>query len=440
MNLTLLVENNPQIQSFYKLNLLTWLGLESLTISKGEAAVKYLESNSQNVNLIIVRNRIEKEQTGKLLTEYLKLKGLKIPLIILGPGDYSPQLQVANSLDLKLLIKTAASALGITAQDMGRKVVPDFFPIPLLYFKFIKRPICRVYQQEPGRPGSYSLVFDKLKDFEPATLDKLTQLGVEQLFVDKMDRLEFVSNVTSELMSVLKVDDISEDEVVTATDKSIGLLSKKLLTIGITEETISLAQRNIKTIQSNVKKNPSMSKLLNRLMKNKASYLYKHTEILTYVAMHIVHNIEWGNSEQEEKICFIAFFHDIVLESDEQCKISSNNELKRSTLTAAEKTLVEKHAQMAAEYVQKFPHAPMGTDQIIRQHHGQLNGIGFSDHYGANVSPMAVVFIVAEEFTRIIMNHEGETLDREAMLKELKEEFPTSRFAKVIETLQDLIL
>lgn len=440
MNLTLLVENNPQIENFYKLNLLTWLGLESTCAPKGEAAVKYLESNSQNVRLIIVRGRIEKEQTGKLLTEYLKIKGLTIPLIILGPGEFPPHLQVANSLNLKLLIKTAATALGITAQDMGRKVVPDFFPIPILYFKFIKRPVCRVYRQDPTRPGNYSLLLDKLKDLDQAAIEKLADQGVETLYVDKMDRLDFVSNVTSELISVIKVEDISEDEAVTATDRSIELLSKKLLTIGITEETINLAQKNMKTIQANVKKNPNMSKLLNRLMQNKASYLYKHTQILTYVALHIVHNIEWGNAEQEEKICFISFFHDIALENDVQCQINSNNELKRSTLSSEQKTLVEKHAQIAAEYVTKFPHAPMGTDQIIRQHHGQLNGIGFSEHYGANVSPMSVVFIVAEEFTRIIMKHEGETLDREAMLKELKEEFPTSRFSKVIEKLQTLIL
>lgn len=440
MKITLLVENNPQIENFYKLNLLTWLGLETYVALKGEQAVKYLEANSANVGLVIVRGKIEKELTGKLLSEYFKLKGLTIPLIITGPGDFPGQLQVINSLDLKLLIKTAASALGITAQEMSRKIVPDYYPIPLLYFKFIKRSVCRVYRQDPTNPGQYPLMFDKLKEFDPSAIEKMKDQGTEYLYVDKMDRLDFVSNVTSELMSVIKIEDISEDEAVTATDKSIELLSKKLLILGITEETIALAHKNMKAIQMNVKKNPNMTKLLNRLLKNKASYLYKHTQILTYVALHIVHNIEWGNPEQEEKISFISFFHDIALENDIQCQIKNNSELKNSSLSSEQKNLVEKHAQIAAEYVTKFPHAPMGTDQIIRQHHGQLNGIGFSDHFGANVSPMSVVFIVAEEFTRIVMKHEGETLNKEAMIKELKEEFPTSRFSKIIEKLNTLIL
>ena len=193
-------------------------------------------------------------------------------------------------------------------------------------------------------------------------------------------------------------------------------------------------------MRKNVKMFPKMSKLLERLLSNKASYLFKHTQILTYVGLHIVKNIDWGNQEQEDKISFIAFFHDIVLENDEQCKVKSSLELKKANFDPNQKALVEKHAQMAAEFVSKFPHAPMGSDQIIRQHHGTLNGIGFSEHYGNNVSPMAIVFIIAEEFTRIILKHESGPFDKTEMLRELKEEFPTSRFQKIISLLETITI
>src|SRR5690606_12585819 len=137
-----------------------------------------------------------------------------------------------------------------------------------------------------------------------------------------------------------------------------------------------------------------------------SSYLFKHTQILTYICLHIIKNIDWGNAEQEEKISFIAFFHDIALEKDEHAEIKTTIELKKANFPLAERQLIEKHAQLAAEFVSKFPHAPMGADQIIRQHHGTLNGIGFSEHWGNNISPISIVFIVAEEFTRIIMKRE----------------------------------
>jgi response regulator RpfG family c-di-GMP phosphodiesterase len=440
LSLTLLVENNPRIESFYMLNLSTWLGLEIVPKKKAEFAIKYLEADASQIKLIIVRSVIEKEESAKLMIEYLASKGLTIPVISVGPGKIVEgcHTHVTNSLQLKTLIQSAAKALNITAKDMSAKVVPDYFPIPINYFKVINRSVCPVYSQNIDDPNLYEKRIDKLVDFTEETIDPMVREGVFHLYVNKLDRLEFVNNVTSELISLLEETDLSADEGISASDKSMELLSKKLLTIGVNEETIKLARKNMDTMRKNVKSNPKLAKLLERLLSNRTSYLFRHTQILSYICLHIIRNIDWGNADQEEKVAFIAFFHDIVLETDEQAMIKSTLELKKASFDTPERTLVEKHAQMAAEFVVKFPHAPMGADQIIRQHHGTMNGIGFSEHYGNNVSPIAVVFIVAEEFTRIIMKYESGPFDRVEMLRELKEEFPTSRFQKVIEILSTL--
>lgn len=440
MNLTLLVENNPRIESFYMLNLSTWLGLEVVAKKKAEFAIKYLETDAHNIKLIIVRAIIDKEESAKKILEYVTEKKLNIPIIEIGPGKEVPGCfaHVPNSLQLKILIQSAAKALNITAKDMSQKVVPDFFPIPITYFKVIKRSVCHVYSQDLDDPKKYNQEIVKLEDFDEKFINNLVEKGFTHLYVNKLDRLEFVNNVTSELMSHLASNELSPDEEMSAADKSMELLSKKLLTIGMNEETIKLAHQNMNLMAKNVKMYPKMAKLLERLLSNRSSYLFKHTQILTYVGLHIVKNIDWGTQEQQDKISFIAFFHDIVLENDEQGTIKSALELKKAEMTPEQKSLVEKHAQLAAEFVTKFPHAPMGADQIIRQHHGTLNGIGFSEHYGNNVSPMAIVFIVAEEFTRIILKRETGPFDRQEMLRELKEEFPTSRFQKVVDLVQSI--
>ncbi|MCM2349130.1 MAG: hypothetical protein NDI69_03855 [Bacteriovoracaceae bacterium] len=440
MSLTLLVENNPRIESFYMLNLATWLGLEILPKKKAEFAIKHLETNASSINLIIVRSIIEKEESAKLLIEFVKQKALNIPVIVIGPGQEIPGsfAQVPNSLQLKVVIQNAAKALNITAKDMSAKIVPNYFPIPIVYFKVIKRSVCPVYSQDIDDSKKYHLALDKMVEFDEKTIGTLIEQGMSHLYINKLDRLDFVNNVTSELITLLEGSDLSVDEGISAADKSVELLSRKLLTLGVNEETIALAKKNIDVMRKNSKSNPKLAKLLERLLSNKTSYLFKHTQILTYVALHIIKNIDWGNAEQEDKMSFIAFFHDIVLENDQQAMIKSNLELKKANFAPAEKQLVERHAQMAAEFVSKYPHAPMGADQIIRQHHGTLNGIGFSEHYGNNVSPVAVVFIVAEEFTRIILKNENGTLDRGEMLRELKETFPTSRFQKIIDILQKI--
>ena len=440
LSLTLLVENNSKLQSVYNLNLSTWLGLSIVTKKSASEAIEHLQNESHTINLIIVRSIIEKTEAAKIMVEYVQKSGLNIPIIEIGPGAEVPGCfaHVPNSLQIKILIQSCARALGITAKDMSQKEVPDFFPIPLIYFKIIKSPTCDVYSRDEIDSNQFKVLIKKSAPIESAMINELIQNNVSDLFVDKLERLEFVNYLTSEIMALLTKTEISVDEEITATDKSMELLSKKLLTIGVNEETIKLAHKNMETVRRNVKSHNKLSKLLERLLSNKTSYLFKHTQILTYVSLHIIKNIDWGSPEQEDKVSFISFFHDIVLESDEQARIKSTMELKTSGLDQAQKQLVERHAQLAAEFVAQFPHAPMGSDQIIRQHHGTLNGIGFSEHYGNNVSPIAIVFIVAEEFTRIILKRETGPFDRTEMLRELKEEFPTSRFQKVIELLQSI--
>lgn len=437
MNLTLLVENSPRLRAFYGLNLSTWLGLEAFAVASADAAFTELKVRPYEFRLIIVRNRIGKEATAKLILEFLKTQNLNIPVIVLGANETAGQLHVPNSLDLKALVKTAASALNITAKEMSAKVVPDFYPIQLSFFGALKKPICNVYARQ-GK--ELKLSFEPGQEINPQALDALELAGHKELFVNKLDRLTFVADLSNELISTLQHEELSDDERVTANEKTVEVLSKKLLTLGITEETVSLAKKSMDSMRQMAKTHPKLSRLMERLLSNKASYLYKHTQILTYVALHIVHNMDWGSPDQEEKIAFIAFFHDIALDSDAQAQINSANELRRADLSPESKALVERHAQLAAELVSKYPHAPMGADQIIRQHHGQLNGIGFSEHYGANVSPMSVVLIVAEEFTRIILKQEAGPFKKEDMLKDLKAEFSTSRFSKVIEKLQTLML
>lgn len=442
LGITLLVEGNLKIESFYVLNLSVWLGLETITCRKAEKAVPLLEADSSKFNLIIVRSHIDKEESAKILIDYLKSKNLAIPVIIIGPGKDVPGsfALVPNSLQLKTLIQSAAKALHITAKDMTEKVVPDYFPIPTSYFSVLKRSICPVYIQDREDASIFNLRIDKLKPIDEKLLKEIAQEGIKNMFVDKMDRLEFVNNVTSELMSQLEKSEISPDELISASEKSVELLAKKLVAIGVNEETIILAKKNIEQMKASVKTYPKLAKMMERLLSNKTGYLYKHTQILIFIALHIIRNIDWGNPEQEEKITFICFFHDIALETDEQARIKSAIELKKLDAPVHEKQLIEKHAQLAAELVQKFPHAPMGADQIIRQHHGMLNGLGFSEVYGGNISPVAIVFIISEEFTRIVLSRGDGPFDRTEMLRELKDSFPTSRFQKTLDLLNTITI
>lgn len=416
---------------------MTWLGLETIVVPDAATALKFLSAPGSQIKLIIARAQIGKEQSASEIITFIKSKEIETPLIVIGPGKEVPGsfAHIKNSLQLKTMIQGAAKALGITAQSMLEMEVPEYYPIPFSYFSFLKRSVCPVYQKDKK---SFVMLFETMKDFSPNEIQKLAEAETENLYIGKMDRLEFVNNLTSELMATLKDEDLSLDEQLSAADSTLMLASKKLMSMGITEETVRFVHKSIETMKRNSKSNTKLSHLLDRLFANKTSYLFTHAQILSYVGLHIIKNIDWGNPEQEEKICFIAFFHDISLEKDEYGRIKSTLELNESDFNEMDRALIENHAQISAELAAQFPHAPMGADQIIRQHHGSLNGVGFSEHFGNNVSPISIVFIVAEEFTRIVLKYADSEMNRSQMIRELKEVFPTSRFQKVIELLNTI--
>jgi len=428
MALTLLVENNPKMIEIYLINLATYVGLEIVVAKNKTEAFAQLEK--QPFQLIISRAKIGAEDVAVPLAEVMIAKKLSIPLFVIGHGLY-PALAhgtLPNGLDLRGVVKGAASALGITAQQMVEKKVEDYFPVPIRYFEWINYPLCNLFSKDGQLVCGAMLKLDR-------TLIK----GQESLYVSKLDRLQIVNQITSELVGRLEDKELNPDESIQAGASNLELVAHKLMKLGINEETIGLAQKNMLSLRRNVKSYPKLGNLLQRMLANQAGYLYRHTQIVTYISLHIVRNIDWGTPEQEDKIAFIAFFHDIALETDAQAKIHTKEELRTCKLESREKILVDKHAQLAAELVHKYPHAPMGADQIIRQHHGMLNGIGFSDHFGANLSPMAIVFVVAEEFTRIIIQQENGPFNGKDMIRALRESFPTSRFQKIIDSLEQVV-
>lgn len=429
MALTLLVESNPKIIDIYKLNLTTYVGLDIMVASSVNDALQVLDK--QPFKLIISRATMDQKNLAELIAEKLTQLNLQIPLFVIGHGIY-PKLVtgvLSGSLDLKGVVKGAAQALGITAQQMVLKKVEDYFPIHSRYFAALSFPSTNVYLRDAK--NNYKILSPSFKKLDHTTLPK-----DDYVYVEKLERLQAVNQITSEFISQLEDKDLNPDEVIQAGASNLELLSKKLMSIGINEETIQLAKKSMKSLSQNVKKNKELGKLLQRMLSNQAGYLFRHTQVVTYVSLHIIRNIDWGTPEQEDKIAFISFFHDIALENDVQAKIKNKEELRKSHLDTREKNLVDKHAQIAAELVHKYPHAPMGSDQIIRQHHGMLNGVGFSDHFGANLSPIAIVFVVAEEFTRIIIEREDGPYDVKEMVKHLRTTFPTNRFQKMIEIVE----
>lgn len=434
MKKALLVERNAKLEQLYYLNLRVYAGID-LEVARTPQEV-LITLNESQYDLIIVRGILE----GKNLLTFVQEKNKNnIPLIVIGPTKGSPKdvlAHIEGGLDLKAVVQQSAKALNITAQSMANEKVPDYFSIPVHFMNYISYAPVELYLEKDN---------ELIKSFTPK--EKITREKVKEIvnlshtsfYSHKNDRLRIVNHISSELIALLEESELSKKEQLQAAESNFHLAKQKLQDIGVDEETIALSTKNLEKVKQNAQSYPSIKSLIDNLLNNQSSFLFTHTQILTYVASHIIKNLDWGNDEQLEKVAFIAFFHDIALRTDEQAQIRSTKQLKESGLSIVEQKIVEKHAQVASEIVQRVPRSPIGADQIIRQHHGSLNGIGFSEHYTANLSPVAIVMIVAEEFTHFTLNNQDDVLPVKEIIGEMKKTFETARFAKILKTLEKIV-
>lgn len=441
MKQVLLIEPNTELESIYSLNLRTYVGVEVFTKKRAQFALNLDISFFQNISLIILRHKIGQENSFEIIQNFLQEKELSIPLLIIGEASTEEEKIkfVKNPLDLKSILKFSGLLLNVTAQDMVKLIVPDYFSIPINYFSHLEKSAVDIFEQNLNDENDFNLKIRANDKFDSKIIKSYIASGVAELFVKKLDRLRFVNGVTEGALSLLSLKDLEEDDRIIQIETSQDELRNQLETMGITDEAIEIAQKTIKNLTSTVQKYPRLASLMRRMLINKSSYLYKHTQIITYVGQHILHHIDWGTNEQKEKFAFIALFHDITLKTDAQVMIKSERELKLSKISEEEKDLVKKHAQLSAAIVSRYPRAPMGADQIIRQHHGSLNGIGFSETFGANISPLSIIFIIAEDFTDALIEEEG-NINIERILEDMRSRYTTQRFIKLINLLEKITL
>lgn len=435
----LIIADILAFKHIYSLNLKAYLDAASAHVQNEKEAVEYLANNAHRIDLVLIHNSKNDEKLDQKIIPKLRKSLPNIPILITGgqKTDLANTEYIRNSLDVKSVVRTSAKMINVTAKQMSELEVPDFFSIDIEHFFQIDKTIHDIFLLAPGDIG-YKLLFKTHGNVDRDLIKNLQMSGEKVLFVKSINRLAFVNYLTQ--MQVAKVDSslLSSNEQVSASSMMNELVSTKLSDLGITPETVNEANSNMRQIAEVGNKSRVIKDLLKNLMKNSDNFLFQHTVMLNFLTHHISKSMSWGLEEKRMKLSFVAFFHDITLKTPDLAQIHTKAELHKAKLSEDNFKLVEHHAHLSAELISKFPHAPMGVDQLIKQHHGSLNGIGFQESYSSSLSPMVLTFIVAEEFTHLLLKNSGHVLPLETMIIALRTKFPTNRFKRIIDGLSQL--
>lgn len=434
----LLLDNHEKTRRLYSVNLEVYTASNVIECDNIETAVDYLENFTPQI--IIVRSKIDQRNADESLYKVLKQKEENPLFIVLGESkiNYSEVTTFAEPIELKELIQTCADKLGITAKDMAGSEVGEYYPIPLYLILEGFQLVCPIYKR--NQKGEFKEFLKKDHHIYKEVLVMLKDDGVEEIYVKALDRLKFVSSLTVQTTEFLRNDNITIEEKLAVVEQGHQMTRNMAKKMMIDNETIQLAEASIDIMVSIVDNISSLKSLLEITLENHMSFIYRHCLLTSYIGSHIINNMEWGSRDQQVKVAFVSFFHDIALTEEKLVKIHDEEELDNSILSDLDKNRVRNHALNSAKFLSKYYNSiPFGADTIVKQHHGSRNGIGLNN-LSQNISPLAIVFIVAEEWALLALKNEDleHKMDRTAIVNHLRTKYNLPAFKKVLAVLDQL--
>lgn len=455
----LLVTDSFILKDMYNINLKAYLDLTCTIKDNLEECIQLLEVGVK-IDIIIVQSRIQQEQIAKGIYNYLLARDFEeIPIIVLGQDNEiarnSGVTTVENIYDVKSVIKLAAKILRISAKDMAEKIVPDFFPFPIGIFEHLDVTDFDIYHcSEQGLSHKKDDNTCYIKVIEQGTsprgkVKRYQKEGIQFLYVKADQRLKFTNFFSQKIISVLEKKNLSAEERVESTQIGYDFVAQHIEEVENVSDLMEISKQCVSSMDLIIDEQPEIKKLLTNLFNNQTSYSFKHCQLNAFISSHIINEIDWGTKEHREKLTFIAFYHDILLTKKEMVIIHSNDALKNSTLNDEEKKLVNEHAYQTSLLIQRIPRAPLGADTIIKQHHGMISGVGFEDKkFSNNLSPLAIVFMIAEEYAAAILRSEKiidgfpnyDSFNHKDTLGYLYKKYPNSNYTRAIVTLEKIKL
>ena len=311
----LLVDDRDKAASLYSLNLRVYADVDVIWKTTLKEALEVLKVYP-DISLVITRAILKQEQTALKIYECVQEAKLTAPIIVIGnePKLLGKVTFVDTAISLKPLVPVAAKLLGITAVNLAKKVLPDFYEIGLFYFKYLDTTICDVHFRTSKKHENpeYSLIIKKggpVKVTHETAL-RYIEKGVTHLFIPTKSRIEFVNHFTKQILAKLGDDDLIIDDRVQASEASMRFVADEIFSGDLTDEIIQVTRASVKAMAKIAEDivDTGIRKALQALMGRTSSYNYILAQVTVILITHALKSLPWGAKEHQEKLSFVAFF------------------------------------------------------------------------------------------------------------------------------------
>jgi HD-GYP domain-containing protein (c-di-GMP phosphodiesterase class II) len=441
MSQTILIEDNEDFKKLYSLNLTTYAGTDVVDRADANDAIALLKI-LPSINLIITKPKIGSEYTAIDLWKYIEKYQLDIPMIILGEcKELSDKvLTLKSPIDWEILIQHAKKLLGVSDEDVQKKIVPDYVPVESKYFYEINHSPCDIFIRIKKSNAEFDYVkrIHAQDSFEVQDIKKYEDQGLKEFYVEKDYQQYFVNFVTTKLIQKLESQDLGIEDRLNINSAAYDMVKDHIQTAGIDENIAELANSSINSMIFAIKENPKLGDLLKMLLSTRISYAYQHAHLVCVIGNFIMSKQKWYEEKHLDIFSMSAFFSDITLKSVTQMRVNTEHDLDNSGLSEIEKNEVVNHAIDAATLISGTEFYSEYLFLVIKQHQGSIDGTGFPTEPSEEIHPIAKCFLIADAFVKIMLDPKGPK-NKKDILSILYAQYTNASYQKIIKVLENKI-
>ena len=354
------------------------------------------------VDLIIIDAPEDDIKKNKIIEYLIDRKDYIRNIIFLSDNQFDCNLgQVFTYEKFEIMIESLKGSLAKFKEE-----VHEYVSVPidsLFHFKVLSFDLFLKISKD-----KYIKRIPACEEVDRATINSLKSRGGYELYFDKKYNKDFSQMLLNNMMNSMERDYHCYKEESVIKDE-IFLTTKEIVqSLGLPPRIISLCDSVMGGIIQDISRGKNqLSSYIHQLKESNLSFHFRHIELTSYIASQIVDDFQsFASSDFTKRVIFSAFFCDVTLRRPELIHIRTQEQLMG--LNGQTIKEINMHALKASELVLNYQNAPIGAHRIIRQHHGALNGIGFSDKHYDKLCPLTKCLISSQELAYSILNNPEE--------------------------------
>ena len=244
------------------------------------------------------------------------------------------------------------------------------------------------------------------EDIDETTITAFKAKGIKELHFERKFNRDFSMMLLNNMINKVESDYSSSDAKSKATNE-VFLTTKEIVqSVGLPPKVIQVCESVMDRITQDVKSNKD--KFSNYITDIKGTsnvnFQFRFIELSSFIATQMVEVMNEGNKEEQIKtIVFASFFSDISLTEASQLEYRTMASMK--DLWDEDKKLISEHAFKASEVVTKYKNAPAMAGEIIKQHHGSLDGKTLPTTISDSLLPLAKCLMASQELSFNILKN-----------------------------------